>query len=54
MPSPASYTGILTAIATSAYRLVMALSSLLVSLGLGYIPVLGPVVGFIFLCWVDS
>jgi len=51
---PASYTGILTAIATSAYRLVMAFTSLLVSLGLGYIPVLGPVAGFIFLCWVDS
>jgi len=32
----------------------MVLSSLLLSLVLGYIPVLGPVAGFIFLCWVDS
>ncbi|KAF8810143.1 hypothetical protein BYT27DRAFT_7282228 [Phlegmacium glaucopus] len=51
---PTSYTGILTAIATSAYRLVMVVTSMLISLGLGYIPAVGPVAGFIFICWVDS
>lgn len=53
-PPPTSYTGILNAIATSAYRLVMVLTSVFVSFGLGYVPVLGPVAGFIFFSWVDS
>jgi etoposide-induced 2.4 mRNA len=53
-PPPTSYTGILNAIATSAYRLVMVLTSVFVSFGLGYVPFLGPVAGFIFFSWVDS
>ncbi|PBK77973.1 EI24-domain-containing protein [Armillaria solidipes] len=49
-----TYTGMLTAIATSAYRAVMVFTSVVVSFALGYIPYVGPVIGFLFLCWVDS
>ncbi|KAK0459556.1 etoposide-induced protein 2.4-domain-containing protein, partial [Desarmillaria tabescens] len=49
-----TYTGMLTAIATSAYRAVMVFTSVVVSFALGYVPYVGPVVGFLFLCWVDS
>ncbi|KAF8162907.1 etoposide-induced protein 2.4-domain-containing protein [Crassisporium funariophilum] len=51
---PASYTGMLKAMATSAYRVVMVCTSVLVSLALHSVPVVGPVAGFIFLCWVDA
>lgn len=44
----------LKAIATSAYRVVMVFTSLLVSFGLGIIPYAGPVFAFIFFCWIDS
>jgi len=49
-----TYTGLLTAIATSAYRVVMVFTSVVVSFALGYIPRIGPVASFIFLCWIDS
>ncbi|KAJ6630655.1 etoposide-induced protein 2.4-domain-containing protein [Mycena sp. CBHHK59/15] len=51
---PGSYTGLLTALATSAYRVVMVFTSVVVSFALGIIPRVGPVAGFIFLCWIDS
>ncbi|KAJ7470600.1 etoposide-induced protein 2.4-domain-containing protein [Mycena latifolia] len=51
---PVSYTGLLTAIATSAYRVVMVFTSVAVSFALGNVPRIGPVAGFIFLCWIDS
>ncbi|KAJ7738519.1 etoposide-induced protein 2.4-domain-containing protein [Mycena maculata] len=51
---PVTYTGLLTAIATSAYRVVMVFTSILVSFALRYIPRIGPVAGFIFLCWIDA
>ncbi|KAF5324855.1 hypothetical protein D9611_004278 [Ephemerocybe angulata] len=53
-PPPAGYTGMLKAIATSAYRVVMVFTSLLVSFGLGVIPYAGPVAAFVFFCWIDS
>ncbi|KAF9566253.1 hypothetical protein CPC08DRAFT_682555 [Agrocybe pediades] len=51
---PVSYTGMLKAIATSAYRVVMVCTSVVVSFALSKVPLVGPVGGFIFLCWVDS
>ena len=44
----------LNALATSAYRAVMVFTSVVVSFALAYIPYVGPVVGFAFLCWVDA
>ncbi|TFK42988.1 etoposide-induced protein 2.4-domain-containing protein [Crucibulum laeve] len=51
---PATYTGMLTALATSAYRGVMVVTSVAVSFGLASIPYVGPVAGFIFYCWIDA
>ncbi|KAF5365625.1 hypothetical protein D9758_003282 [Tetrapyrgos nigripes] len=51
---PATYTGMLKSIATSAYRAVMVLTSVIVSFALGNVPYLGPVIGFLFFCWVDA
>ncbi|KAJ7489864.1 etoposide-induced protein 2.4-domain-containing protein [Mycena galericulata] len=51
---PVTYTGLLTSIATSAYRVVMVFTSIVVSFALGYIPRIGPVAGFVFLCWIDA
>nr|GAT43988.1 predicted protein [Mycena chlorophos] len=51
---PTTYTGVLTAIATSAYRVVMVFTSVVVSFALGLVPVVGPVAGFLFLCWIDA
>ncbi|KAF9476328.1 hypothetical protein BDN70DRAFT_882576 [Pholiota conissans] len=53
-PQSASYTGMLRSIATSAYRVIMVFTSVVVSFGLGKIPLVGPTAEFIFLCWVDS
>lgn len=53
-PPSASYTGMLKSIATSAYRVVMVCTSVVVSFMLGKIPVVGGTAEFIFLCWVDS
>ena len=46
----------LTAIATSAYRVVMIATSFGVSLALSNIPgpYIGAVLSFVFLCWVNS
>jgi etoposide-induced 2.4 mRNA len=50
-----TYTGVLTAIATSAYRVVMVFTSVGVDLALRAIPGgVGPVASFIFLCWIDA
>ena len=46
--------GILNSIATSAYRVVMVFTSVVVSFALRYIPYAGPTLGFVFLCWVDA
>ncbi|KIP04802.1 hypothetical protein PHLGIDRAFT_109134 [Phlebiopsis gigantea 11061_1 CR5-6] len=51
---PATYLGILNSIATSAYRVVMVFTSVVVSFALRYIPYAGPTLGFVFLCWVDA
>ncbi|KAF9533471.1 etoposide-induced protein 2.4-domain-containing protein [Crepidotus variabilis] len=51
---PTTYTSMLKSIATSAYRVVMVGTSVIVSFVLGRIPWIGPVIGFIFMCWVDS
>ncbi|KAJ7098068.1 etoposide-induced protein 2.4-domain-containing protein [Mycena belliarum] len=51
---PVTYTGVLTAIATSAYRVVMVFTSVTVSFVLVNIPRVGPATGFVFMCWIDS
>lgn len=55
---PAGYAGMLNALATSAYRIVMILSCALLSAVLSSMPLtrymLGPVLAFAFFCWVDS
>ncbi|KAF5391282.1 hypothetical protein D9757_001942 [Collybiopsis confluens] len=50
----ATYTGMLKSIATSAYRVVMVFTSLLVSVCLGTVPYAGPVLRFLFFGWLDS
>ncbi|EJD06071.1 uncharacterized protein FOMMEDRAFT_119581 [Fomitiporia mediterranea MF3/22] len=52
--APSTYTGILTALATSAYRAVMICTSVVIAFALGYVPVVGYTAGFIFFCWVDT
>ncbi|KAF9495986.1 hypothetical protein BDN71DRAFT_1446674 [Pleurotus eryngii] len=49
-----TYSGMLRALATSAYRGVMVFTSVAISFALGYTPYIGPIAGFIFLCWVDA
>lgn len=49
-----TYTGMLTAIATSAYRVVMVFNSVVVSFALHNIPYVGWAAGFLFLCWIDA
>ena len=51
---PSTYTGILNSIATSAYRIVMVFTSLVLSFSLRFIPLIGPALGFVFMCWVDA
>lgn len=51
---PVTYNGMLTMLATSAYRAVMVLTSVIVSFALGAIPRVGPFVGFAFMCWSDA
>ncbi|TFK72171.1 hypothetical protein BDN72DRAFT_836563 [Pluteus cervinus] len=53
-PQPTTYTGLLTALATSAYRAVMVMTSVVVSFTLQTIPYVGPIASFTFLCWIDS
>jgi len=51
---PVTYNGMVTAIATSAYRAVMVFTSVGVSFALQNMPYVGPASGFIFMCWVDA
>ncbi|KAK7014995.1 etoposide-induced protein 2.4-domain-containing protein [Favolaschia claudopus] len=51
---PATYTGVLTAIATSAYRLVMVATSVGLDFALRAVPRVGPIASFVFLCWIDA
>ena len=51
---PSTYTGILTSLATSAYRAVMIGTSVVLSFALSYVPVVGNTAGFMFFCWVDA
>ncbi|KAG1756470.1 etoposide-induced protein 2.4-domain-containing protein [Suillus paluster] len=51
---PVTYNGMLTMLATSAYRAVMILTSVIVSLALGSIPIAGPWMSFAFMCWVNA
>ncbi|KAI6036075.1 etoposide-induced protein 2.4-domain-containing protein [Pisolithus microcarpus] len=53
-PRHVTYTGMLNTLATSAYRTVMVLTSVIVSLGLGMIPHAGPFMSFAFMCWIDA
>ncbi|KAL1680863.1 etoposide-induced protein 2.4-domain-containing protein [Schizophyllum commune] len=49
-----TYAGMLRAIATSAYRGVMVITSIALSLALGMIPRVGRPLELAFLCWVDA
>lgn len=49
-----TYSGMLTAIATSAYRVVMVFTSVAVSFALQNIPYVGPTSAFVFMCWVHA
>lgn len=51
---PTTYTGFITSIASSAYRVILIVTSLAVSWSLSYIPFVGSTLSFIFVCWVDS
>lgn len=51
---PVTYNGMLTMLATSAYRAVMVLTSVIVSFALGAIPRIGPFISFAFMCWSDA
>lgn len=51
---PVTYNGMLTMLATSAYRAVMIITSVIVSLALGSIPVAGSWISFAFMCWVNA
>lgn len=51
---PRGYTNLLNQLATSAYRIVMVFTSVVVSYGLKKIPYVGAGLEFAFLCWVDS
>ncbi|KAF7972653.1 hypothetical protein HWV62_17328 [Athelia sp. TMB] len=52
--APVTYTGLLTMLATSAYRVVMVFTSIVVGFALGAVPLVGPPLGFCFMCWVDA
>ncbi|KZP20764.1 hypothetical protein FIBSPDRAFT_826459 [Athelia psychrophila] len=52
--APVTYTGLLTMLATSAYRVVMVFTSIVVGFALGAVPFVGPPLGFCFMCWVDA
>ncbi|PVG02637.1 hypothetical protein CPB86DRAFT_772445 [Serendipita vermifera] len=51
---PTSYTGLITSIASSAYRVILITTSVLLSFALSYIPWIGKICSFLFVCWVDS
>ncbi|KIJ44175.1 hypothetical protein M422DRAFT_168965 [Sphaerobolus stellatus SS14] len=53
VPAP-SYKGMLTAIASSAYRIVMVITSFVLTNLLLLIPVVGRFLSFMFLCWVNA
>ncbi|KAI0928059.1 hypothetical protein AcW2_004192 [Taiwanofungus camphoratus] len=53
-PPPSTYTGLLNALATSAYGALMVLTALLLSFALGRVPAAGPPAAFAFMCWVDA
>ncbi|KAF8590490.1 hypothetical protein K439DRAFT_1381895 [Ramaria rubella] len=50
----ASYSGMLTAMASSAYRVVMILTSITLTNVLSHIPIVGPMAAFAFLCWMNA
>ncbi|PCH38477.1 hypothetical protein WOLCODRAFT_136303 [Wolfiporia cocos MD-104 SS10] len=51
---PATYSGLLNALATSAYGGIMVVTSVVISFALARVPRIGPPTGFVFLCWVDA
>ncbi|KAF8738541.1 hypothetical protein AX14_011190 [Amanita brunnescens Koide BX004] len=52
--STRNYLGILNALTNSTYRIVMIFTCLVSSFVLRFIPYIGPLASFVFLCWVDS
>lgn len=54
LDSTAKYLGILNALTNSTYRIVMIFTCLSSSFVLRFIPYIGSLASFIFLCWVDA
>lgn len=53
-PAPSGFSGMLNAIATSAYRVILIFSYMTISLALSYVPIVGSTAAFIFICWIDA
>ncbi|QRW00657.1 Etoposide-induced protein 2.4 (EI24) [Ceratobasidium sp. AG-Ba] len=53
-PAAGGFSGMLNAIATSAYRVILIFSYMSISLILSYVPILGSTAAFIFVCWIDA
>lgn len=49
-----AYDRMLTALASSAYRVVMIITSIILTNAFSYVPMIGPFLGFSFLCWVNA
>lgn len=49
-----TYNGLVTAVATSAYRAVMLGTTVVITFALGRIPYAGAVANFFFMCWIDA
>jgi len=54
LDSTAKYLGILNALTNSTYRIVMIFTCLSSSFILHFIPYIGSLASFVFLCWVDA
>ncbi|KAJ1309684.1 hypothetical protein OPQ81_006448 [Rhizoctonia solani] len=53
-PAATGFSGMLNTIATSAYRVILIFSYMVISLALSYVPIIGSTAAFIFVCWIDA
>ncbi|KAG9012338.1 hypothetical protein FRB93_001760 [Tulasnella sp. JGI-2019a] len=52
--SASPYTGLVAQVASSAYRVILIVSYLILTFMLTYVPYLGASASFIYICWVNS
>ncbi|KAG8858526.1 hypothetical protein FRB96_005198 [Tulasnella sp. 330] len=52
--SASPYTGLVAQVASSAYRVILIISYLILTFMLTYVPYLGATASFIYICWVNS